>query len=50
MKKQELIKLLLKIKKIADDVHYHNDAENNCELISEFISEKLKLDKKRGGK
>jgi len=47
MKKQELIKLLLEIKKIADDVHYHNDAGNNCEYISEFISEKLKLGKNK---
>jgi len=45
MNKKEIIELLLKIKKIADDVHYHNDGENNCEYISEFISKKLRLGK-----
>jgi len=50
MTKEEMIKLLLEIKKIADDVHYYNDGEYNCEYISELISEKLELGKKKGGK
>ena len=45
MTKKEMIKLLLEIKKIADDVHYYNDAEYNCEYISELISKNLKLGK-----
>jgi len=31
--------ILIKIGEIADDVHYHNDAEYNCEKISELIKE-----------
>ena len=31
--------ILIKIREIADDVHYHNDAEYNCEKISELIKE-----------
>ena len=35
------IDFLLKLKKIADDMHYSSDAENNCEMISEMIDEEL---------
>jgi len=41
IKRKELIDLLLYIKKIADDVHYYNDANFNCEYISGLIKEKL---------
>ena len=47
MTKKEAIKLLLNIKKIADDVHFYNDAGYNCEYISELITEKLKLDENK---
>jgi len=47
MKKKELINLLLEIKKIADDVHYYNDANFNCEYISGLIKETLNLDKNK---
>jgi len=49
MKTDEVIKLLRKMKKIADEAIWAcNDADDICEEISEFISEKLEeLQQKR---
>lgn len=39
---KDFIDFLLKLKEIADDIHYYNDAEMNCETISKMIEEKIK--------
>ncbi len=46
---KEATSFLLELKKIADDVHFYADAENNCELISNMIEEKINTLKKEGG-
>lgn len=38
---KDFIDFLLELKKIADDVHFYADAENNCEMISALIEEEI---------